>query len=55
MLQADPSKAFSAWVHQNGRVYATDEERAHRYSTWLDNLEYIENYNSEHTTNWVRM
>ena len=35
-------------------MYGTEKERAHRAAVWRDNLAYIEAYNAQETTHWVR-
>ena len=54
MLQESPEEAFEEWVAAHEKVYATEGERAHRAAVWRDNLAYIEAYNAQETTHWVR-
>ena len=35
-------------------MYVSDEERAERLSVWVDNLAFIESYNTRTTSHWVR-
>lgn len=30
------------------------QEYEHRFKVWLDNLEFIVEYNAQHVTHWVR-
>lgn len=31
------------------------QEYEHRFQVWLDNLEYVVEYNAKHITHWVRL
>lgn len=54
MLQESPEEAFEEWVAVHDKAYATEGERAHRAAVWRDNLAYIQAYNAQETTHWVR-
>lgn len=51
---ADKYTHFAAWMTQHGKSYMSDaREMAHRFSVWLENLEYIMSYNQKHTSHWL--
>ena len=54
MLQESPEEAFEEWVALHSKVYASGEERAERLAVWVDNLAFIESYNTRTTSHWVR-
>lgn len=54
-MQDEPHSAFGAWTQVHKKVYETEDEHARRYAIWLDNLDYVESYNSRHSTHWVRL
>jgi len=60
-----PAWVFSLVMHAGRRttsplirlqlIKATSaQEYEHRFAVWLDNLDYIVEYNAEHTSHWVR-
>ena len=51
-FQTATHELFASWVQENGKSYDT-EEYARRFSTFTDNVERINAYNSEHTTHWL--
>jgi hypothetical protein len=53
-LQANPRQSFWAWVHKHEKAYKHDLVQFEaRFRNWLDNLEYVLDYNSKHTSHWV--
>eukprot|EP00892_Ulva_mutabilis_P010886 jgi/Ulvmu1/816/UM010_0190.1 len=53
VARADPETAFRVWADRNGKEYDTLHEHNRRFSIWMDNLNYVESYNSEHTRSWL--
>jgi KDEL-tailed cysteine endopeptidase len=52
--KVDPRGAFSDWVARFERAYKDNvEEYEHRFRVWLDNLEFIVEYNAKHATHWL--
>lgn len=52
--KVDPRGAFSDWVAHFERVYKDNvEEYEHRFKVWLDNLEFIVEYNAQHMSHWL--
>lgn len=52
--QANGRQAFWQWVHRHERAYKHDvHEFEKRFRIFLDNLDYIVDYNSKHTSHWV--
>jgi hypothetical protein len=55
-MKLNPVEAFGEWVAQHGKTYADDAaERARRFKAWAENLEFVLEYNSKHTTHWLGM
>eukprot|EP00877_Chromochloris_zofingiensis_P008580 jgi/Chrzof1/3976/Cz13g15200.t1 len=54
--KSNPRQAFWQWVAKHGKHYKENAlEFEHRFRTWLENLEYVLEYNSKHETHWLGM
>lgn len=52
--KSHPEKEFRAWVLEHEKAYVSDvQEYERRYNVWLQNLDFIDEYNQQHTTNWL--
>jgi len=40
-------RVFEEWGKAFNKVYSHEEEKLHRFQTWLKNVEYIANHNSK--------
>ncbi|CAD7697514.1 unnamed protein product [Ostreobium quekettii] len=56
VAKESPRQAFSAWVEKHGKGYKEGtEEFETRFKTWLYNLEYIMDYNDQHSSHWLSL
>lgn len=54
-VQSNPGQEFHAWVLEHEKAYVSDEaEYTRRFNVWMQNLDFIHEYNQKHTTHWVR-
>ncbi|CAD7697511.1 unnamed protein product [Ostreobium quekettii] len=54
--KASPREAFSRWAAEVGRTYHEDaQEFEMRFKIWLENLEYILDYNKRHDSHWLTL
>ncbi|WIA41578.1 hypothetical protein OEZ86_008942 [Tetradesmus obliquus] len=52
--RANPRQAFWQWMAKHKKVYANDLKVVEdRFRIWLDNLQFIEEYNSKSTSHWL--
>eukprot|EP00195_Chlamydomonas_chlamydogama_P016889 CAMPEP_0202889940 /NCGR_PEP_ID=MMETSP1392-20130828/475_1 /ASSEMBLY_ACC=CAM_ASM_000868 /TAXON_ID=225041 /ORGANISM="Chlamydomonas chlamydogama, Strain SAG 11-48b" /LENGTH=479 /DNA_ID=CAMNT_0049573391 /DNA_START=8 /DNA_END=1447 /DNA_ORIENTATION=+ len=50
----NPTAHFKDWVALHSKVYVKDDaEYAKRLAIWTDNLDYVLEYNTKHTTHWL--
>lgn len=50
----DKQPHFTAWALKHAKQYLSDvTETAKRFAIWLENLEYILEYNQQHTSHWL--
>mmetsp|Transcript_15277 Transcript_15277/g.40293 ORF Transcript_15277/g.40293 Transcript_15277/m.40293 type:complete len:496 (-) Transcript_15277:1023-2510(-) len=49
-----PRESFASWLERHGKAYKNDlKEMEKRFAIWLQNLEYILEYNAKTTTHWL--
>ncbi|KAL6775838.1 hypothetical protein ACKKBG_A18700 [Auxenochlorella protothecoides x Auxenochlorella symbiontica] len=53
--QTDPRGAFDFWTRELNKAYDRIEEYEHRFAIWMDNLQYVIEYNAAHTSHWLGM
>ncbi|CAD7702318.1 unnamed protein product [Ostreobium quekettii] len=54
--KASPRESFARWAAEAGRQYHQDaQEFERRFKIWLDNLEYILDYNRRHKSHWLAL
>lgn len=52
--KAKPRESFTSWVREMGKTYADDyEEFERRFEIWLDNLDFILDYNKRSQSHWL--
>lgn len=55
-VKENPLEHFKQWVVKHSKSYAEDlEEFKTRFAIWMDNLEYVLEYNAKHTSHWLGM
>ena len=54
-VMANPKGLFGLWVQGVSKVYETVEEYEKRFGVWMDNLKYVVEYNSKHSSHWLGM
>lgn len=49
-----PQESFASWLERHGKEYRNDlKEMEKRFAIWLQNLEFILEYNAKTTTHWL--
>lgn len=52
----DPYSAFDEWLGRFQKAYQHNlEEYEHRFKVWLDNLDFVIDYNAQHASHWLAM
>eukprot|EP00195_Chlamydomonas_chlamydogama_P009760 CAMPEP_0202901788 /NCGR_PEP_ID=MMETSP1392-20130828/14680_1 /ASSEMBLY_ACC=CAM_ASM_000868 /TAXON_ID=225041 /ORGANISM="Chlamydomonas chlamydogama, Strain SAG 11-48b" /LENGTH=479 /DNA_ID=CAMNT_0049588403 /DNA_START=184 /DNA_END=1623 /DNA_ORIENTATION=+ len=52
----NPTDHFKSWVVRHSKAYVRDAvEYAKRLAIWIENLEYVLEYNAKHTSHWLGM
>lgn len=55
-VKENPLEHFKQWVVTHSKSYLNDiEEYKKRFAVWLENLEFVLEYNAKHTTHWLGM
>lgn len=50
-----PREAWDFWVQAFQKAYETVEEYEGRFKVWLDNLNFVTDYNARHSSHWLGM
>jgi hypothetical protein len=54
VFQASPDRAFHEWVLEHEKDYINDEvEYGRRRAIWLDNFDFVHQYNEKYDSHWV--
>lgn len=49
------TRVFDGWAKAAGKIYQSSEEYKARFQSWMDNLEYVLQYNDGSKSHWVGM
>lgn len=53
-IAENPRQAFESWLFgRGGDAYKSNGEYEERFGVWMENLEYIVEYNREHDSHWL--
>lgn len=53
-VKENPRDSFKGWLKHHSKAYVEGmEEFEHRLAVWLDNADFIQEYNEKHTSHWV--
>lgn len=54
-VKTHAKSVFDVWVTAAGKIYDSTDEYASKFQAWLDNLEYVLEYNDESKSHWLGM
>ena len=55
LVKANAKGVFDSWVKAAGKVYESVDEYESRFQAWMDNLEYVLQYNDGSKSHWIGM